>query len=356
MKKKLIWLGTRSYLFRCNFENYLSGQNKTKPEIPATDDFICQECTHWSGMGVIDILAQIINIDDAERKDLRNWHERHMAWYKLLSVDDNQTKALNIVNDEIYLIANSRLPNPYKKNELVFASLVPWDGMWYWSGTQQRLDTCSEGQIKELRKDFFHQSSRIIFRYHKNYLEKANESLEAQHNEFLEHFGNDFIMFDDGLSMASDLQKLYSKRYDSAPPEEVKRVMKEHGLKNPCPDMPFPEDLLNCEDGVALYFNKYEGLEFIINMHSIMGGLKKKGNSLTKEEQYLLRGLVKCDSVSVQFVHYMVERFGAESIKSAFLMDNDTDKIGLDYLLHTHKGHFYRTRYPSTSLPDYCHQ
>ena len=112
----------------------------------------------------------------------------------------------------------------------------------------------------------------------------------------------------------------------------------------------------NCEDEVALYFNKDEGLEIIKDMHSILNGLKKKGNSLTKEEQYLLRGLVKCDSISVNFVHYMVERLGAESIKSAFLLDNDIDQIGLDNLLHKYKGHFYRTRYPSTSLPDYCNQ
>ena len=307
-------------------------------------------------MGVIDILAQTIDISDSERKDLRNWYERHMAWYKLLSVDDKQAKAINIINDEIYLIANSRIPNPFKENQLVMASLVPWDGMWYWSGTQQRLDQCNEEQIKELRKNFFKQSSLIIFRYHEDYLEKAEESLKKQHNEFLEHFDNDFIIFNDGLSMAADLQKLYSKRYDSAPPEQVKKVMKDHGLKNPCPDMPFPEDLLNCEDGVALYFNQDEGLEIIKDMNSIIGGLKKKGNNLTKFEQYLLRGLVKCDSVSVHFVHYVVERFGAESIKSAFLIDNDTDEIGLDYLLHRYKGQFYRTRYPSTSLSDYCHQ
>ena len=314
VKKKLIWLGTRSYLFRCNFENYLSEQNKTEPEIQTTDDFICQECTHWSGLGVIDILAQTINVSDAERRDLRNWYKRHMAWYKLLSVDDKQAKAINIINDEIYIIANSRIPNPFKENQLVMASLVPWDGMWYWSGNQQRLDQCSEEQIKELRKNFFQHCSKIIFRYHKNYLEKANESLKRQDDEFTEHFGNEFVIFDDGLSMAAELQKLYSKRFNSAPPEQVKKVMKDHGLKNPLPNMPFPEELLNCEDGVALYFNQDEGLEIIKDMNSIIGGLKKKGNNLTKEELYLLRGLVKCDSVSVHFVHYMIERFGTESI------------------------------------------
>ena len=356
VKKKLIWLGTRSYLFRCNFENYLSNQDQTKPEIPTIDDFICQECTHWSGLGVIDILAETINIDDAERKDLRNWYKRHMAWYKLLSVNDDQTKALNIINNETYLIANSCKPNPFKENQMIMASLVPWDGMWYWSGTQKRVDWSSEEQLKELRKDFFKQCSRIIFRYHQNYLDKANDSLRTQSKEFLDYYGNNYKLFDDGLSMAADLKKLWSKRYESAPPEVVKKVMKDHGLKNPCPDMPFPEELLNCEDGVALHFNKNEGLEIIKDMHSIIKGLKKKGKNLTKYELYLLRGLVKCDSVSVQFISFLVEQYGAGSIRSSFLTEDDTDEIGLNFLLHRFKGHFFRTRYPTTSLSDYCHQ
>lgn len=33
----------------------------------------CQECTFWSELGVIDILAQTIDISNSERKDLQNY-------------------------------------------------------------------------------------------------------------------------------------------------------------------------------------------------------------------------------------------------------------------------------------------
>ena len=44
VKKKLVWLGRHSYLFRHNFQNYVR-DNRGKPEIPVIDDFICQDTT-----------------------------------------------------------------------------------------------------------------------------------------------------------------------------------------------------------------------------------------------------------------------------------------------------------------------
>ncbi len=353
VKKKLVWMGTRSYLFRHHFENYLVKNEKAEPDISTIDDFICQDCTRWSGLGVIDILASTIRISDNERRTLRSWHERHLAWYKLLSADDIQTKALNIINGETYLITNSRNPNPYKEGQLIQASLVPWNSMWYWSGSQRRYEKCDHQLIEDVRKNLFQHCSRIIYRYHKSYLEKAKESLKKQHTEFRDYFGDNFFLFKDGLSMAADLQKLYRKRFDSAPPEQVKRVMKDHGLKNPCPDMPFPEELLDCENGVALYFNKEEGLEIIKDMNSIIIAMKKQGNNLTKDELFLLRGLIRSESVSIQFVSYLIDKFSAESINSTFLLDHDQNSIGLHYLFRSYKGHYYRTRYPTISLPDF---
>lgn len=46
IKKKLIWLGKHSYLFRLCFHNYIKEKNvKKEKEIQLTDDFICQETT-----------------------------------------------------------------------------------------------------------------------------------------------------------------------------------------------------------------------------------------------------------------------------------------------------------------------
>lgn len=53
IKRKLVWLGTKSYLFRENFWYYLNKEN-LKEEISTMDDFIVQVATLWSGLGVID--------------------------------------------------------------------------------------------------------------------------------------------------------------------------------------------------------------------------------------------------------------------------------------------------------------
>ena len=64
VKRKLVWLGTKSYLFRFFFANYLDEHEADDADIGITDDFICQECTPWSGLGVIDILAYVLDISD----------------------------------------------------------------------------------------------------------------------------------------------------------------------------------------------------------------------------------------------------------------------------------------------------
>ena len=69
VKRKLIWLGKHSYMFQAFFANYMDAQDEDAGDIGHTDDFICQECTRWSGLGVIDILAGVLDIEDNDRKD-----------------------------------------------------------------------------------------------------------------------------------------------------------------------------------------------------------------------------------------------------------------------------------------------
>ena len=61
VKKKLLWLGRHSYFFRQCYFNYLS-DSKAEDKIGATDDFVCQETTEWSGLGATDVLARLVKI------------------------------------------------------------------------------------------------------------------------------------------------------------------------------------------------------------------------------------------------------------------------------------------------------
>src|SRR5262249_29640478 len=87
VKKKLIWLGTHSFMFRNPFLRYLRKHKDSSSVIAHTYDFICQECTGWSGLGAIDILAEVLDICDDHRRDLRSWYERHAAFYRIEAVE-----------------------------------------------------------------------------------------------------------------------------------------------------------------------------------------------------------------------------------------------------------------------------
>ena len=137
MKRKLVWLGTHSFMFRTMFARYMDEQARASADIGHMDDFICQECTRWSGLGAVDILAGTLDIPDDDRRDLRGWYERHTAFYKMVSVSSRTLEALNVINDQPYRIRIDMPRNPFKRGQVVFGSLVPWRGEWYWSGEQR---------------------------------------------------------------------------------------------------------------------------------------------------------------------------------------------------------------------------
>ena len=83
VKRKLVWLGTHSFMFRTMFARYIDEEARGKADIGHTDDFICQHCTRWSGLGAIDILAGTLDISEDDRRDLRSWYERHTAFYRI---------------------------------------------------------------------------------------------------------------------------------------------------------------------------------------------------------------------------------------------------------------------------------
>ena len=70
MKRKLVWLGTHSFMFRTMFARYMEEQAAGRSDIAHTDDFVCQECTRWSGLGAIDILAGVLDISDGRPQGL----------------------------------------------------------------------------------------------------------------------------------------------------------------------------------------------------------------------------------------------------------------------------------------------
>lgn len=351
VKRKLVWLGTHSFMFRTVFARYMEEQPPGGSDIPYVDDFVCQKCTRWSGLGAIDILAGSLDVSEDDRKDLRSWYERHAAFYNIVSVDDQMLEAVNVINDQPYRISIDMKRNPFNRGQLVFGSLVPWRGKWYWSGEQQLLGDASKVDAHDLKKKMKRQSSAIVCRYSKDYETLVREQMSDLHEQMLAfHGGKDLAVYPDGLSMAADWQKEIRWQWEQRPQQEVDAAVRKHGLKEGRPDIKVPQDLLEERDGLGVFLNPDEGKEIMSHFTTLVAGLKKKGEGLTGDEADSICGFFESPSISPRFVRRVLEEHGDESVKEAFVLRGDLPGYWLDYLLRSCKGQYYRKCYPSLSV------
>ena len=351
VKRKLVWLGQHSYLFRLHCAHYIQTHGGT-PDIPTLDDFLCQETTRWSGLGVIDILAATLDITESQRRDLRSWYERHAAYFRVVSVHEPFMEVVNILNEQPYTVRVDENAHQLQAYQLVFGSLVPWDGTWYWSGVQHGFDTVTADLIQQLRQDFPRKAPQIAYRYCLPLAEKAREIVRKHYRQFVDYYGTDLVIYPDDNAMAEDMRKFHQYQFASAPKEDVEAFLKKHQLSDPSPKIEIPPDLLECKDGIGVFFNPEEGQEIMKSFDKIISGLQKHGRELTADESEMLRQLLCSDAISPQFVRKLVQEYGDASIAAAFLMPEACDKHYLEYLLRRYKGHFYRNRYPSLTIVD----
>jgi len=349
VKRKLIWFGTHSYLFRNSFRNYIKDHGG-KSDIPIVDDFVCQEVTCWSGLGAIDILATTLGLIEKQRTDLRSWYERHGAYYRVLSLTGSTMEVENIINSETYSIRVDERVKQFKVGQVILGSLVPWEGEWYWSGSQSMLGDVSEDVLRQLRSDFLQKTPTIAYRYCDALAEKAKERVKAYYREFVKYHGDDLVVYPDGLSMAGDLQKQQRLRYASLPEEVLSSLMRKYNLPSASPRMSFPPELIEDGNGIGVYFNPEDGLEVMRGFNSVVNGFKKQGVELTEDEENGIRAFFFSKQISPRFAKKLIERYGDKSIASAFLIHRHEDKSYVDYLLRQYKGHFYRKRYPFISF------
>jgi hypothetical protein len=352
VKQKLVWLGSQSFLFRKMLPRYVhEHRDSQRSIINYVDDFLCQHCTRWSGLGAIDILAGLLDISEDNRSDLRNWYERHAAYYQVQSVDQQTLVAQNVINDQAYPIRLGVGPNPFRRGQMVFGSLVPWRGEWYWSGEQQTWDDDGKLDADDLKRDMKRLHSKVVCRYSKEYEAQVRERAAVMHERVLAfHGGQDLVIYPDGRAMASDWQKEIQEQWEAQSREVRHDVSQKHKLPNGPPQVNLPQDLLQQRDGLGVFINPDEGKEIMTHFTILISGLKKRGKRLTAEEESVIRGIVESSSISPRFVTRVLDEYGSDSVKAAFELKGDLPSYWLDYLLRTRKGHYYRKRYPSLSI------
>ncbi|MEI6780056.1 MAG: DUF3843 family protein [Verrucomicrobiota bacterium] len=354
IKCKLVWLGTKSYLFRGSFANYVRKHDK-KATIGVTDDFICQESTAWSGLGAIDILAGALEVSAADRATLRTWYERHTAFYRVISRQDRgkETECIvvrNLVNGQPYTV-RMNVPNcPFQPGMIVWGSLTPWRGEWYWSGEQRPYENVPEHEEATLRREMLERHTGIAYRYCPAEAAQARAANRIQHDKFVAYYGDELVVYPDGLAFAAAEQKRLETLWRAADQEHVSRVMRERGLDRPRPPMQFSRVLLDHDEGVGTFYNPEEGQEFMLGFNHVLSGLRKQGDGLSDPERYALRSFVTNQGASLAFVHRLVREHGAASLFEVFHLRDIPPDQALVFLLRCHKGRYFRNRYPAIAL------
>jgi hypothetical protein len=354
IKRKLVWLGTKSYLLRWFFANYVN-EHDEGATVGVTDDFICQESTGWSGLGAIDILAGSLDLSAEDRATLRTWYERHAAFYRVLSREDRgeETECIvvrNLVNGQPYTVRMNMPRCPFHPGRVVFGSLTPWRGEWYWSGEQRPYENVPEHEEANLRKLMLERHPGIAYRYCPAEAAQARAANRKHHDEFVAHCGGDLAVYPDGLTLAAAEQKRLETLWRAADQEHVRRLMRERGLEKPRPPMRFPREFLDHDQGIGAFYNPEEGEEFMLGFNHVLSGLRKQGAGLSDPERDALRHFVTDRCISPAFVHRLVREHGAASLLETFHLRDLPPDRALAFLLRCLKGRFYRNRYPSLSL------
>lgn len=353
IKRKLVWLGSRSYLFRAAFKDYLAAHKAAEGDdenIDVTDDFICQECTAWSGLGAIDVLAAVLDISEADLDDLRSWNERHVAPYSVLTAGVSVMRVLNLVSGKEYPVRMNVEYNPFKVGSMVVGGLTPWRGEWYWSGRQKVYADPSDEAVEDMRYQFFRGLPRFVSRYCEGYASKAAEHCRTHYEKQVAAFGKDLVVFPDGLSFASFLENWARQPFQDLSPEEREKVQGMYGLTQSGPRLDFPEALVRSEHEIGVFFSPEEHMEVMDHFDTLIRGLENRSQPLPEDEADAIRGFINSPQISPAFVRHVAALHGVDSIKSAFLLGACDDEYCLEYLLRRHKGAYFKKRYPPMAL------
>jgi hypothetical protein len=356
VKKKLVWMGTSSYLFRTLHYMYLDDHDASglsfNERIPYIDDFLCQECTLWSGMGVLDVLAHTLPLSDDQRVEVLSWYERHASFYEIIEIGKNGMKAKNLMTDDVYEFPEekSTLFSPFKKGMIVYGAAVPFNGKWYWSGVQRQVGRADKMDLKTIKAQFFQKSSHIVYRYDKERAAIAAKYTEDHKKAFIEYFGSDLVEFKTGLEAAkASIAKLEFQQKKLLGKKDFERQKKQFKLQGITPEQVYSPEILNNKNGTALFFNPAIGEEMTTDFFKIKKSLQKHGKGLTQAEIEHLQEFFDDSSVSKEMLERLASKYGHESFAAAFFLHKQP-KYWFHYLLRKLKGKDFRNRYPNFAV------
>ena len=200
VKRKLVWLGQHSYLFRLPCAHYVRDHGGTA-DIPTLDDFLCQETTHWSGLGAIDILAATLDMTDGQRHDVRSWYERHMAYFRVVSLREPFMDVVNLLNEQPYTIHVGKIDD--NSGCRTWCLGVSSRGMGSGIGRGSSIGM-SRSQTRRFRRSngtFPCKHRRSSIGIVRSWRRRPRASSSTHYQQFLDYYGTDLVTYSDGKTV-----------------------------------------------------------------------------------------------------------------------------------------------------------
>lgn len=342
VKRKLITLGQSCYFFRPALDQYLDEnppeldgdlESMIKASANTMDDFLCQVCTGWSGMGATDLLAEVLDFPEARRDDIRAWNDRHISLYRIDAVSGGRLTVTNIPAESEYRVRIDEGAGPFHVGMVLFGALAPWGGEWRWSGLPTTMgDIKKEGfDLDEVRRQLKRMLGSILCRSWPEYLEECRKEADDIYRKKLAfHDGRDFVVFEN--SWAYDKDEARFNGEDSDPW--------------------FTSHDVDDDEEVALYTDPLEGDRIFFRFTKLRNALAKKGVDLTAAERSAAVDFITSPYICADFVKKVLEKYPADAFMKLCGAPDEARSYWLDWLLRCYKGVYYRTRYPLLEMDD----
>jgi hypothetical protein len=350
IKKRLVWLGMASYLFRFSASNYLADKEKN---VSTVEDFLMQKTTKLSGFTPLDIFVEMADLDEESKKELQKWEEPYMALYHVEDQTGDYWTVKNLINKKDYKVwrdyGASKTADPIKKGIFCLGGIVPWKKEWRWSGEQVIYTSLAPENISQIIKVLKHEYPKMIYRYCEESRKKAFEYVKDEYDFFISYFKTNPVTFDSGYTMRDQVNQ-YQQAFNQLKLKKIpKEEKKKYNLEDGGPQLDFPEPLLESPDTAAFYVAD-KGMSFLTGFQEFLRALGKKGQDLTKDDEEVIYGYVMEPGIPHQLFHHLKNDYSFESVKCAFRVNEWNEERDLEFLLRCCKGQQYKEKFPDIKL------
>ncbi len=350
VKRKLVWLGTKSYLFRLFCREYVERQNPKESQISVIDDFLCQQTTEWAGQGALEVLAGILDLPPNRRVDLLSWSRKTQCRVQGDLLRRREDRGL-----ECYQRREVSRALEFQTSSVRSRRILPRQpGPLGWRvvpGPENSADVARRAPKRSSS------SSSIIVSGQRSFIailrmhwRRCAKLTRKQYDEFVASHGKDWQLYPSALDLAADFQKSAAAKFAALPEHDRERLVRTHGPQVSRGIVNLSPELTESSNAIGVYFNPNEGMEIVPNFDDILSGLKKNGIGLTAGEENAISGWMRSHTLSPGFGRRLVEEFGIGSIAAAFLLENQNEDYLLEYLLRRYSGNYFRPRSPTMML------